>query len=75
MVEIDGVANADSLGGGIYDFVATVVMEGQANAEYVLCAEVSGIAWSGLFMDGDFASDGNEQCGVVVDGTVVLFPR
>ena len=32
MVELDGVANADSIGGGIYNFVGVVVVEGRANA-------------------------------------------
>ena len=75
MVELDGVNNADSLGGGIDDFVAEVVVEGQANDESVPCAEVPGLAGSGFVVDGDFASDGAERCGVVVDGTVVVFSR
>ena len=50
-------------------------MEGQANAESVTCAEVPGFLWSVFVLDGDFASDGAERCGVVVDGTVVVFPR
>ena len=36
MVEINGIADADSLSGGIYDFVAAVVFECQANAEPVM---------------------------------------
>ena len=40
MVELDGVADADNLGGGIYDFVAAVVVKGRANAEPVTGAEV-----------------------------------
>ena len=75
MVELDGIANADSLGGGIYNFVAEVVVEGRANAESVTCAEVPGLAWSVFVVDGDFASDGAERCGVLVYGTVVVFPR
>ena len=58
MVELNGIANADSLGGGIYDFVAEVVVEGRANAESVTCAEVPGLAWSGLVVNRDFASNG-----------------
>ena len=75
MVELDGVANADSLGGGIYDFVAAVAVKGRANAESVPCAEVPGLVWSGFVVDGDFASDRAERCGVVVDGNVVVFPH
>ena len=75
MVELDGVANADSIGGGIYDFVTAVLLEGRSNAEFVTCAEVPGFAWSGFVVDGEFASDGAERCGVVVDGTVVVVPR
>ena len=74
MVELDGIANADSLGGGIYDFVAEVVEEVQANAESITCAEVPGLAWSGFVVDGKFASDGAELCGIIVDGTVVVLP-
>ena len=48
MVEIDGVDNADILGVGIYDFVAVLVVEGQANAESVTCKEVPGLTWSGF---------------------------
>ena len=75
MVELNGVANTDSLGGGIYNFVAAVVVEGRANAESVLSAEVPGLAWSRFVVDGYFSSDGDERCGVIVDGTVVLFPQ
>ena len=75
MVELDSVANVDSLGGGIYNFVTEVVVEGRANAESVLCAEVPGLAWSGFVVDGDFASDGAERCGVVVGAIVVVFPH
>ena len=57
MVELDGVANAYSLGGGIYDCVAALVVEGRANAESVPCREVPGLAWSGFVVDGNFASD------------------
>ena len=75
MVKLDGVANAGSLVGGIDDCVTAVVMEGQANAKSIPCAEVTGLAWSGFVVDGDFASDWSERCGVVVDGTVVVFPH
>ena len=75
MVEIGGVSNVDSLGGGIYDFVAAIVVEGRANAESGTCAEVPDFVWSGFVVDGDFSSDGNERCGVVVDGTVVVLPH
>ena len=75
MVELDGVADADSIGGGIYNFVASVVMEGQSNAKSVTCAEVSVLAWYGFVLDGDFASDEAERFGVVINLTVVLFPR
>ena len=74
MVELNGVANADSLGGGIYKFLAAVVVEGRANAESVTCVEVPGFVWSGFVVDGDCASYRAEWCGVVVDGTVVVFP-
>ena len=75
MVELNCVANADSLGDGIGDCVAAVVMEGQANSESIPCAEVPGLAWSGFVVDGKFASNWAEQCGVLVDGTVVVFPH
>ena len=41
MVELNGVADADSFGGGIYNFMAVVVVEGRANAETVTGAEVT----------------------------------
>ena len=69
------VPNADSLGGGIDDCVAVVVVEGQANAESVQCTEVPCLAWSVFVVDGNFSSDWDERCGVVVNGTVVIFPR
>ena len=75
MVELDGVTNADILGGGIYDFVAAVVVEGRANTEPVMGAEVPCLACSGFVVDGNFAFNGAERCGVVVDGSVVVFPR
>ena len=75
MVELNGIANADSLGGSIYDFLAEVVVEGRSNAESITFVEVPGLALSVFFVDGDFASDGAERCGIVVYGTVVLFPR
>ena len=75
VVELDGVTEADSLGGGIYEFVSSVVVEVQADAEPVMCAEVPLFACSRFGVDGDFASDGSEQCGIVVDGTVVVFPH
>ena len=74
MVKLDGAANEDSLGGGIYDFVAEVVVEGRSNAESVTCKEVPGLAWSGFVVDRKFASDGAERCGIIVDGTVVVLP-
>ena len=40
MVELDGVTDADSLGGGIYDFVEEVVVEGRSDAETITGAEV-----------------------------------
>ena len=40
VVELYSVIDADSLGGGIYEFVATVVVEGQAYAESITSAEV-----------------------------------
>ena len=75
MVELYGVDNADRLGDGIYNFVTAVVVDGRANAEPVLCAEVPGIARSRFVVDGYFSYDGDERCGVIVDGTVVLFPQ
>ena len=75
MVELDGVANAESLGGGIDDYVSAVLVEGLANAESVPCTEVPGLVWSGFVVDDNFASKWGERCGVVVDGTVVVFPR
>ena len=75
VVELDGVADVDSPGGGIYDFVTLVVVEGQADCEPVLGAEVPLFACSGFVVDGDFASDGTKQCGIAVDRTVVVFPR
>ena len=75
MVELNVIANADSFGGDIYNFVAEVVVEGRANAESVTCAEVPGFVWSVFVVDGEFASDGAERCGVVVDGTLVVFPH
>ena len=74
MVELDGVVDAGSLGGGIDYCVASVVVEGRSNAESVPCAEVPGLVWSGFVVDGDFLSNWDERCGVVVDGTVVVFP-
>ena len=73
MVELYGVDNADRLGDGIYNFVTAVVVDGRANAEPVLCAEVPGIARSRFVVDGDFSSDGAERCGIVIYGTVVVF--
>ena len=70
MVELNGVANADSLGGDIEDCVAAVVVEGRANAESVSFAEVPSLAWSRFVVDVDFVSDWAEQCGVVVDGVM-----
>ena len=40
VVELDGVYDADSLGGGIYGVVAAVVVENRADAETVTGAEV-----------------------------------
>ena len=40
MVELGSVADAANLGGGIYNFVTSVVVEGQVNAEPVTGAEV-----------------------------------
>ena len=75
MVELNGVDNADSLGDGIDDCVAEVVVEGLANDESVPCVEFPCLAWSRFGVDGDFASDWAERCGVVVNGTVVILPR
>ena len=75
MVELNGVANADTLGGGIYDFVALVVVEGRANAESVTCAEVPDLEWSRFVVYGYFGSNGYEGCDLVVDDTVLVFPR
>ena len=75
MVESDGVDNADSLGGGIYNFVAELVVEGRAKFKPVTGAEVPCLACSGFVVVGDFASAGSERCGVIVDGTVVVFPH
>ena len=74
MVEIDGVANTYSIGGGINNCVAAVVVEGRANSESIPCAEVPGIAWSGFVVDGDFVSDWAKRCGVLVTRNVVIFP-
>ena len=57
MVELDGVANVDSLGGGIYNFLEAGVVEGRYNAESVSFVEVPGLAWSGFGVDGDFSSN------------------
>ena len=40
VTELDGVDDADSLGCGIYDLVASVVVEGRSDAEPVTGAEV-----------------------------------
>ena len=55
--------------------MAAIVVVVRSNAEFVTCAEVPVLAWYGFVVDGDFASNGDEQCGVVVDGTIVVFPR
>ena len=73
MVELDGVANVDNLGGDIYDFVVEVVVEGRSNTEPITGAEVPCLACSGFVVDGNFAFDGAERCGVIVDGTIVVF--
>ena len=75
MVELEGVADADSLGGGIYNFVAAAVVDIRANAEPVMGAELPWLACSGFVVYGEFSADWSERCGVVVDGTVVVFPR
>ena len=75
MVELNGVTNAYGLGGGIEQCVSAVVVEGLANAESVPCAELPCLAWSGFVVDGDFASDWAEQCSIVVNRTVVIFPH
>ena len=64
----------DNLGGGVYYFVSAVVVEGQANAEPVTVAEVPCFVCSRFVVDGYFVSDGTKRCGIVVDGTVVVFP-
>ena len=75
MCTIDGVADADSLGGGIFNFVAAVVVECRDDDEPITGAEVLLLACSGFVLDGEKAFYGAERCGVVVDGTVVVFPR
>ena len=75
VVEFDSVANEDILGGGIYDFVPELVVDGRYNAYFFTCREVPGLAWSGFVVDGDFASDWSERCGVVVNRTIVILPH
>ena len=75
MVELDGVANAESFGVGINNCVAAVVVKGSANAESFPCAEVPCLVWSEFFVDGNFVSDWAEQCGIIFNGTIVIFPR
>ena len=70
MVELDCVANADIIGGGINDCVSTV-----SNAESVPCVEVSYLAWARFVVDGDFESNWAERCGVVVNRNFLIFPR
>ena len=54
--------------------MTAVVVEGRADAKPITGAEVPLIACSGFVVNGNFASDGDKRCGVVVDGTVVVFP-
>ena len=75
MVELDDVSDADSLGGGIYNFLAALVVEVRDDAEPITGTEVPLLACSGFVLDGEKAFYGAERCGVVVDGTVVVFPR
>ena len=64
-----------SLFGGINDCVAAVLVEGLNDAESVLCAGNPCLAWSGFVVDGDFSYNWAERFGVVVNRTVVIFPR
>ena len=38
-------------------------------------AQIPCLAWSGFVVDVTFASDWDEQCGIVVNRTVAIFTR
>jgi hypothetical protein len=74
VAEFDRVRGDQGLGDGIDAEVAAVVFEGDANVVTVSAVEVPGAADVGFVVDDDWATEGEDGVGVVIEGAVEMFP-
>ncbi len=74
MMEDNSVGDAEGLGFGIDDAMATVMLKGDAGVESVKAAEVPGAARGWLIVGDDGAAKWEERGGIVVEGAIEVFP-
>ena len=71
MAELDGVRDADGLGGGVDDAETAVVMQCWTEVVAIAAAKGPGAALVGLGVDDDSTTNGAKWCGGVVKGLAV----
>ena len=74
MADVDGVGDNYGLRFGFDGPLAAVVIEGDTRAESILVTEIPGVAITSFFVDDDWEAQRDEGGGVVVKGTIEVFP-
>ena len=74
MAKFDSVREEKGLGFAVYDMEATIVLESDANVEAIASAEVPRLARARLVVDEDLASGWTDGSGVIIEGSIEIFP-
>jgi hypothetical protein len=74
VTEVNCVRDVEGVGFGIDDLMAMVMLEGDANKEFVRCTEVPGAAGGWLVVDNDGAAKWQERGSIVVEGAICPKP-
>ena len=74
MTKLDGVGDKEGFGVGIDDLEAVVVVESGSNVEARASMESPGESRGGFVVDDDWTSHGAQQGGIIVEGSMEVFP-
>ena len=74
MTKLDGVGDKEGFGVGVDDLEAAVVVESGSNVETRASVESPGELHGGFVVDDDWTSHGAQRGGIVVEGSMEVFP-
>ena len=74
MAKLDGVGDKKGFGVGIDNLEAAVVVESGPNIETRAAMEIPGELHGGFVVDDDWTPHGAQRGGIVVEGSMEVFP-